>query len=105
MYFQVGNTRGGEPAWWLYADDNQMVAWAGETFASSLDARRACESFKAGAASARYEIYADTGSQWRWRVWRSSDKVASSGEVFAGEYEAERAATSVRDNAGTATGP
>jgi hypothetical protein len=41
---------------------------------------------------------------WRWRAWRSSDKVASSGEPFYGEYEAKRAAANVRDHAGYATG-
>lgn len=105
MYLRVTNTRGGEPSWWLYADNNRMVAWAGETFASMSNARRACESFKAGAATARYEPYTDSGGSWRWRAWRSSDKVASSGESFASRYDAERAADNVRRNAGNATGP
>ena len=105
MRFQVGNTRGGEPSWWLYAGNSKMVAWAGETFASTSNARRAAESFKAGAKTARYEVYEDAGSQWRWRAWRSSDRVASSGESFDGRYEAQRAADNVRDNAGGATGP
>lgn len=81
-----------------------MVAWAGETFASQSNATRAAKSFKAGAATARYETYTDSGGSWRWRAWRSSDKVASSGESFDGEYEAQRAADNVRDNAGSASG-
>ncbi len=105
MYFSVGDTQGGEPSWWLYGDNNRMVAWAGETFDSQSNATRAAKAFKAGAATARYEIYTDTGGSWRWRAWRSSDKVASSGESFDGEYEANRAANNVRDNAGSASGP
>jgi uncharacterized protein len=105
VYFRVANTEGGKPSWWLYGDNNRMVAWAGETFASESNATRAAKDFKAGAATARYEVYTDTGGKWRWRAWRSSDKVAASGESFDGEYEARRAAENVRDNAGGASGP
>lgn len=82
MYFSVGNDQGGQPSWWLYAANNKMVAWAGETFDSTSNAERAARSFKAGAATARYDVYKDAGGHWRWRAWRSSDKVASSGESF-----------------------
>ncbi|MBS1677276.1 MAG: DUF1508 domain-containing protein [Actinobacteria bacterium] len=105
MYFQVGNDRGGEPTWWLYGDNHRMVAWAGEAFASRGNAERAAQAFKAGASTARYDVYTDTGGQWRRRAWRSSDKVAASGEAFDSKSNAERAADNVRDNAGGATGP
>jgi uncharacterized protein len=68
-------------------------------------AQRAAEEFKSGASAARFEIYSDAGGNWRWRAWRSSDKVASSGEAFDDKWNAERAATNVRDNAGSADGP
>lgn len=55
MYFQVANTQGGESSWWLYSNNHQKVAWAGETFASTSNAERACRAFKTGAATARYE--------------------------------------------------
>lgn len=105
MRFTVNNTTSGEPSWWLYGDNNEMVAWAGETFANRSNAQRAAESFKAGAATARYEIYEDAAQKWRWRAWRSSDKAASSGEAFASKTDAQRAADNVRHNAGLATGP
>lgn len=101
--FSVGNTTGGKPSWWLYAGNGTKVAWAGETFASLSNANRAAAAFKAGAATARYEIYEDTGANWRWRAWRSSDKVAASGESFSSKSNAERAAENVRLNAGSAT--
>lgn len=104
MKFVIDKTAGGDDSWWLYSSNGQMVAWAGETFASASNARRAAQSFKAGAASARYDVYADAGGQWRWRAWRSSDKVASSGESFASEANARRAAESVRDGAGGGSG-
>jgi uncharacterized protein YegP (UPF0339 family) len=105
VYFKVGDTRGGDASWWLYGSNGEKVAWAGETFASTANATRAAEAFKAGAASARYELYDDAGGKWRWTAWRSSDKVASSGESFASKYNAQRAADNVRDNAGGASGP
>jgi uncharacterized protein YegP (UPF0339 family) len=105
MYFSVGNNKVGKPSWWLYGNNNEMVAWAGETFGSQSNAQRAASDFKAGASSARYEIYEDAGGSWRWRAWRSSDKVASSGESFDDRDNAERAAFNVRDNAGGVSGP
>lgn len=75
------------------------MAWAGETFASTFSAKQAAEAFKSGAKTARYDIYQDSGNYWRWRAWRSSDKVASSGESFSSKSAAERAAENVRDNA------
>lgn len=49
MRFRVLNTQGGQPSWWLYGGNNQMVAWAGETFASTSNANRAAQAFKLGA--------------------------------------------------------
>ena len=102
-HYTIATNTGGEPTWWLYAGNNEMVAWAGETFYSLANARRAAESFKAGAFSARYEVYRDAGGQYRWRAWRGSDKVAASGEAFSSESAAVQAADTVRRNAGTGT--
>ncbi len=105
LRFKVGENTSGNPSWWLYGANNEKVAWAGEIFASLSNAKRAAEAFKAGAATARFEVYEDASASWRWRAWRSSDKVAASGESFASKYNAERAATNVQTNAGGASGP
>lgn len=105
MYFHIGDNKAGNPSWWLYAANHKQVAWAGESFASTSNARRAAESFKAGAKTARYEIYLDSGGSYRWRAWRSSDKVASSGESFSSRFAAQAAANNVRDHAGSARMP
>lgn len=98
--YRIANNQGGQPSWWLYSNVNhEMVAWAGESFASLYNAKRAAESFKAGAPTARYGIYADAAGKWRWRAWRSSDKVAASGESFSSKASAEAAAENVRRNA------
>jgi uncharacterized protein YegP (UPF0339 family) len=104
MRFEVQNDRGGKPSWWLYANNNELVAWAGETFASLHNAYRAAAAFKAGATTARYEVYPDGAGRYRWRAWRSSDKVAASGQAFSSKWAAESAAANVRDNAGNAGG-
>ncbi|MFE1644129.1 YegP family protein [Microbacterium sp. P01] len=74
------------------------------TLHDQTGALRAARSFELGAATARYEIYADAGGSYRWRAWRGSDKVAASGEAFASKRNAERSADNVRLNAGDATG-
>ena len=104
MRFSVGQNSAGKPSWWLYSGNGQTVAWAGETFASASNAARAAASFRAGASTARYEIYPDAAGKYRWRAWRGSDKVAASGESFASQNNAQRAADNVRDNAGGASG-
>jgi uncharacterized protein len=104
LRFRVANDRAGEPTWWLYGDNRELVAWAGESFASGSNATRAA-AFKAGARTARYEVYLDQAGRWRWRAWRGSDKVAASGEWFASRGNAQRAADNVRDDAGSASGP
>jgi uncharacterized protein len=50
----------------------------------------------------RFEVYADTAEQYRWRLWSGSNRVAVSGQDFAGKSNAERAATSFKGSAKTA---
>lgn len=104
MKFVMTTTTAGTPTWKLVAANDEMVAWAGESFHDQSGALRAARAFKAGALSARYEVYLDDGGHYRWRAWRSSDKVAASGEAFASKPNAERAAESVRLGAGIASG-
>jgi uncharacterized protein len=104
MRFVVATNQAGKYTWWLYSGSD-MVAWAGEDFASKYNADRAAAAFKLGAKTANYEIYADAGGKYRWRAVRGGNKVAASGESFASRYNAQRAADNVRDNAGGATGP
>ena len=104
LRFLISSTQNGQWSWWLYSANNEMVAWAGETFVSATNAQRAASSFKAGASTARYDVYLDIAGKWRWRAWRSSDNVATSGEAFASHANAQRAAQNVQMSAGVATG-
>jgi uncharacterized protein len=101
--FSVGATKSGKYSWWLYGANGEMTAWAGQEFTYESGARSAMISFKGAAAIARYEVYKDLGGAYRWRAWRSSDKVAASGESFASEYNAQRAADAVKANASSAS--
>ncbi|WP_420365886.1 DUF1508 domain-containing protein [Curtobacterium sp. L3-7] len=104
LRFQIQPTQNAQWSWWLYAANNEMVAWAGETFVSSTHAQRAATDFRTGSLTARYEVYVDLAGKWRWRAWRSSDNVAASGEAFASMSNAQRAANTVQTNAFIATG-
>lgn len=50
----------------------------------------------------QFEVYADTGGQYRWRLLSGSNKVAASGESFASRSNAERAANGFKAGAKTA---
>jgi len=91
--------------WWtLQSENNKLTAWSGETFASSFNATRAAQAFKAGVHAAHFEVYEDKTNSWRWRAWRSSDKVAASGEAFSSKYNAERAVDAVKADTPDANG-
>jgi uncharacterized protein YegP (UPF0339 family) len=47
----------------------------------------------------RFEVYADTGGHYRWRLWSGSNRIAVSGESLATKYNAERAAEGFKANA------
>ena len=52
----------------------------------------------------KFEIYADAGGLYRWRLISSNGQtVATSGESFAGKANATRAAEGVKAGAGSAT--
>jgi uncharacterized protein YegP (UPF0339 family) len=107
MRFSVNTTKSNPKkySWWLYGENNRMVAWAGQTFDSHWDAERAAQDFKEGASSADFDVYLDEAKKWRWRAVRSSDKVAASGEAFASKHNAQHAADNVQENASYADGP
>ena len=105
-HYEVQNDRGGKPRWWLYASNGKMVAYSGESFDSTSNAKRAAENFKANATRWNYDVYADTGGNCRWRAKAGNGAiVASSGESFDSKSNAQRAADNVKDNAGSASGP
>jgi uncharacterized protein YegP (UPF0339 family) len=48
-------------------------------------------------AKAKFEVYADTGGKYRWRLKDGNgEKVASSGESFDSKSNAKRAAQNVK---------
>ncbi|RQP13102.1 MAG: DUF1508 domain-containing protein [Microbacteriaceae bacterium] len=102
MRFEIKADKGGNYSWWLISSNGQTVAWAGESFASKSNAKRAASSFKAGASAAAFEVYEDKGGHYRWRARRGGNTVAVGGEAFASKSNAQRAADNVQGKAGDA---
>ncbi len=57
MSLIVGTHYLGQTSWWLNAENHRVVAWAGRTFDSEIEARRAAENFKRCSATAEFEIH------------------------------------------------
>jgi hypothetical protein len=51
--------------WWLSGDNDKVVAHSGESFDSAYDATRACENSKSHQPAWAYDVYADTGGNYR----------------------------------------
>ena len=106
MRFELYKGSGGHWRWRLIASNGQNVASSGESFNNESHAKRAAEAFKAGACKHAFEVYADSGSNYRWRAKASNGQtVASSGESFSSQSNAKRAADNVQSKVGGATGP
>lgn len=102
--FAVGPSTIGRPTWWLYDERDNLVAWAGGTFDTMAEARRAAQLFKEGAVNARYDSYKDEDGMWQWRAWLRGSTAATSGHGFAKPETVTRAAENVRADAGFGTG-
>jgi uncharacterized protein YegP (UPF0339 family) len=86
--------------WRLVAGNGRTVASSGESFDSKSNARRAAQNFSQRASSAKFEIYADRGKKFRWRVVASNGQtIGSSGESFASRGSCGRSARNVRSKA------
>ena len=96
MRFKTGDVVIDRPSWWLYDADNQVVAWAGDMFASLAEAQTAAEFFQFGASRLRFEHYLDRTGQWRWRALDGDCKIASSTMTYPTELAARRAAHLVK---------
>lgn len=98
MRFKTGDVIADRPSWWLYDADNQVIAWAGDMFSSLDEAEDAAEAFRCGAARARFELFQDRASHWRWRVMAGDRRIASSSDAYLNQLAARRAANNVRDH-------
>ena len=57
-------------------------------------------------ATPKFEVYADVGGKYRWRLKDGNgEKIASSGESFATKENAKRAVRNVKATAPVATDP
>jgi uncharacterized protein YegP (UPF0339 family) len=106
MIFLVALGLSGGPSWWLYGADGELLAWAGQYFASLAYAHKSATAFKSAASAAEYEIYAHADGGWRWRaVQYINYYIACSPESFDEAAHARRAARNVAKRASGADGP
>ena len=106
MKFIVETNMESNPAWWLVDDDDHVVAWAGQTFASLAHADQAAHDFRVTADEPDYRVRAKASGRWRWDAWRPEGiRVAVSGDWFHSEKAARDAARLVRQQCCTAIGP
>jgi uncharacterized protein YegP (UPF0339 family) len=105
MSLIVGTHYLGQTSWWLNAENHRVVAWAGRTFHSAIEARRAADDFRRCSATAEFEIHDAAHGRWRWRAWHSRQQVAVSATGFTTKQNARRAAESVRAGAPASSGP
>lgn len=102
--FLIAPGLSGGPSWWLYGADGEVLAWAGQYFASLAYAQQAALMFKSAASRATYEIYPDGDGRWKWRALEYLNySIACSPESFVKEAQARRAARNAAKSASSAT--
>ena len=105
MRLIIGTHYAGQTSWWLNGENHRVVAWAGRTFDSVTEARRAADDFKRCSTTAEFEVYDTAHGSWRWRAWHAQQQVAVSANGFTTKQNARRAAENVRANAAASRGP
>lgn len=105
MAFRVALGHSGQPSWWLYGANDEILAWAGRYYASLAFAHNEASAFKSAALRAQYEIYPHPDGGWGWRAVQPVDYyMAYSARGFKRTAEARRAARIVKTLARRAAG-
>ncbi len=106
--FEVYEDNAGEYRWRLVHSNGNIIADGGEGYASEGGAEDAVERVREYApeghvldiGSAAFELYEDSGEEWRWRLrHRNGNIMADSGEGYAARGGAEDGIHSVKHNA------
>lgn len=104
--FERYEDAGGEHRWRLVHENGNVLADGGEGYASRSGADEAVERVKRIAGPADYlrpdptafEVYRDTGGEWRWRlVHENGNVLADGGEGYTRRRDARRAIDRIRD--------
>jgi len=106
--FELYADEGGDYRWRLRHRNGNIIADSGEGYASKSGATDAIERVRdhvpdadvLEVGNAAFEIYADAGEEWRWRLrHRNGNVLADSGEGYASRSNAVEAVTKVKANA------
>lgn len=94
---EVYRDRSGEWRWRLIHENGEILADGGEGYAQRSNARRAVNRIQTGLDELDFEIYQDTGGEYRWRLRSPNNQIlADSGEGYASEQGAEEAVDRVQ---------
>jgi hypothetical protein len=105
VIFRVALSQNGAPSWWLYGDNEELLAWAGRCYVSLEFAHREASAFQLAALRARYEIYPHPAGGWGWRAVQPIDYyMAYSARNFARQADARRAGRAAKKVASRAPG-
>jgi hypothetical protein len=103
--FRVALGQGGQPSWWLYGANDELLAWAGRNYVSLAFARYEAAAFQSAARRVEYQIYPHPDGGWGWRAVQPVDYyMAHSAGGFTKPAEARRAAKKVKALAQRASG-
>jgi uncharacterized protein YegP (UPF0339 family) len=103
--YTIEKDREGKPRWFLHAPNGKRIAVSGQAFDSTYDARQAADSFRSGASTWTYDVYAEDHGSFRWRATSNDGAtVADSSDSFSEHADAQRSADDVQANAPEAAG-
>jgi uncharacterized protein YegP (UPF0339 family) len=106
--FDVDEDEAGEYRWRLRAENDAIVADSGEGYGSRNEAENAVERVRDYAPDAdaldvgfaAFEVYEDTGGEWRWRLrHRNGNIIADSGQGYSERSVVHDAIEGVKRNA------
>ncbi len=98
--FEVYLDAAGEWRWRLVHRNGNILADSGQGYSRRHDANRAVARIRDGIDDLEFEVYADQGDEFRWRLLASNDRIlADSGEGYRDRTEAEAAVRRIHEYA------
>jgi uncharacterized protein YegP (UPF0339 family) len=103
LKFETYSDAKGESRWRLKASNGQVIATSGQGYKDKRDCKNAIERIKKDARTLKFETYADTRGESRWRLKASNGQViATSGQGYKDKRDCENAIDVIKEGAATA---
>lgn len=88
--------------WRIRANNNESVAWSGETYVTRQGCNEAVALVKSIAASGNYERYVDVKGEYRWRLKARNGRTVAVSEGYVSSTSRDNSIAWMRANAPTA---